>query len=232
MNKKTLLFLLIEALVFIGILFGMKSCDNTKLDLSEQNYKAAKDSIETLCLSNGDLLYEKSLYILKEKDLLNELEITKEELKELKKKVGDPVVITKIESQIKYDTIYTTKDSIIYAPDSTIQQIKFQYNDEWLALEGETNIDNNQSKTQINNINVPVPLKVGITEDYNFFATSSNPYLTITDIEGVIVQDKSLNQQKKRWSHGISLSVGPQYNIINRNIDIGIQLGYGIHFNF
>lgn len=230
MNKQTWILLGIEALMFIGLIIGVKSCDNAKINDVEQNLLASRDTIEMLHMKNGELVYEKSLYILKEKELLNQLEMTKKELDDVKKQIGQPVVITKVETKLQYDTIWSTKDSIIYRDKETIAL--FRYDDEWLSFDGKTYINDSTSRTQINNINIPVPLTIGITEDYKFFASSKNPHLTITEINGAVIKDKSLNQQKKRWSHGISLSVGPQYNIINRNIDIGIQLGYGIMFNF
>lgn len=230
MNKQTWILLGIEALMFIGLIIGVKSCDNAKINDIEQNLLASRDTIEMLHMKNGELVYEKSLYILKEKELLNQLEMTKKELDDVKKQIGQPVVITKVETKLQYDTIWSTKDSIIYRDKETITL--FRYDDEWLSFDGKTYINDSTSRTQINNINIPVPLTIGITEDYKFFASSKNPHLTITEINGAVIKDKSLNQQKKRWSHGISLSVGPQYNIINRNIDIGIQLGYGIMFNF
>ena len=230
MNKQTWILLGIEALMFIGLIIGVKSCDNAKINDVEQNLLASQDTIEMLHMKNGELVYEKSLYILKEKELLNQLDITKKELDDIKKRIGQPVVITKVETKLQYDTIWSTKDSIIYRDKETIAL--FRYDDEWLSFDGKTYINDSTSRTQINNINIPVPLTIGITEDYKFFASSKNPHLTITEINGAVIKDKSLNQQKKRWSHGISLSVGPQYNIINRNIDIGIQLGYGFHYNF
>lgn len=230
MNKQAWILLGIEALMFIGLIIGVKSCDNAKINDVEQNLLASRDTIEMLHMKNGELVYEKSLYILKEKELLNQLEMTKKELDDVKKQIGQPVVITKVETKLQYDTIWSTKDSIIYRDKETIAL--FRYDDEWLSFDGKTYINDSTSRTQINNINIPVPLTIGITEDYKFFASSKNPHLTITEINGAVIKDKSLNQQKKRWSHGISLSVGPQYNIINRNIDIGIQLGYGIMFNF
>lgn len=230
MNKQTWILLGIEALMFIGLIIGVKSCDNAKINDIEQNLLASRDTIEMLHMKNGELVYEKSLYILKEKELLNQLDMTKKELDDVKKQIGQPVVITKVETKLQLDTIWSTKDSIIYRDKETIAL--FRYDDKWLSFDGKTYINDSTSRTQINNINIPVPLTIGITEDYKFFASSKNPYLTITEINGAVIKDKSLNQQKKRWSHGISLSVGPQYNIINRNIDIGIQLGYGFHYNF
>lgn len=230
MNKQTWILLGIEALMFIGLIIGVKSCDNAKINDVEQNLLASRDTIEMLHMKNGELVYEKSLYILKEKELLNQLEMTKKELDDVKKQIGQPVVITKVETKLQYDTIWSTKDSIIYRDKETIAL--FKYDDEWLSFDGKTYINDSTSRTQINNINIPVPLTIGITEDYKFFASSKNPHLTITEINGAVIKDKSLNQQKKKWSHGISFSFGPQYNIITGRFDIGAQLGYGIMFNF
>lgn len=230
MNKQTWILLGIEALMFIGLIIGVKSCDNTKINDIEQNLLASRDTIEMLHMKNGELVYEKSLYILKEKELLNQLDMTKKELDDVKKQIGQPVVITKVETKLQLDTIWSTKDSIIYRDKETIAL--FRYDDKWLSFDGKTYINDSTSRTQINNINIPVPLTIGITEDYKFFASSKNPYLTITEINGAVIKNKSLNQQKKRWSHGFTISAGPQYNIITGKFDIGVQAGYGFMFNF
>ena len=71
MNKQTWILLGIEALMFIGLIIGVKSCDNAKINDIEQNLLASRDTVEILHMKNGELVYEKSLYILKEKELLN-----------------------------------------------------------------------------------------------------------------------------------------------------------------
>lgn len=233
MNNQTWILLGIEAIMFIGIIIGVKSCDNSKINNIEQNLIASRDTIEVLQMKNGDLVYEKSLYILKEKELLEQLDITKSELNDIKDKIGDPVVITKTETKLQFDTIWSTKDSIIYRDIEKNEIItSFDYKDEWLSLNGKTYINDSISKTQINNIKVPVPLTIGITDDYKFFASSKNPYLTITSIEGSLIENKTLNPKKQKISHGFTISAGPQYNIITGKFDIGVQAGYGIMFNF
>ena len=197
MNKQTWILLGIEVLMFIGLIIGVKSCDTAKINDVEQNLLASQDTIEMLHMKNGELVYEKSLYILKEKELLNQLEMTKKELDDVKKQIGQPVVITKVETKLQYDTIWSTKDSIIYRDKETIAL--FRYDDEWLSFDGKTYINDSTSRTQINNINIPVPLTIGITEDYKFFASSKNPHLTITEINGAVIKDKSLNQHYRRY---------------------------------
>lgn len=221
-----LTLLLITIFSTAGLVY---KCDRDKINILEQNFKASKDTIEVLKMNNGDLLYEKSSYILKEKELINQLDITKKELEDIKKKVGNPVFITDIKTVIKYDTIQTTKDSLIYV-NNNIKHL-FEYKSQWLTFHGESFINDSISNTNIFDINIPAPLIVGLTKDYKIFVESRNPYLTITDIDGAVI-NQNLITKTKRFSHGISLGFGITYGLINKKIDIGPQISYGLHFNF
>ena len=214
--------------VTIGLVIGFIATTvhkNDAIDILEQNLRAAQDTIEVYQLRNGDLLYEKAAYILNEKNLHEQLNITEEEIKDLKNKLGSSFSsITSIGADVIYDTIYVKNDSIIYNDRNL--DYRFSYADPWLALKGHTTIlEDTTATTSLYDITVPVPLIVGVTKDNNIFVESKNPYLNITSIEGAVLADRA---KKSRWSLGVSLGIGAQYGLINKTLDVGPQVGIGI----
>ena len=215
---------IIEGIVMVifiiaGILYYTHH--NAANKILEQNFKAATDTIEVLKLKNGELLYEKSAFILKENELQTQLSLSKDEIKELKKKIGGINTITKIETQVEFDTIYIKNNSI--GP----SQFSFEYNDNWLKLKGLSSKDS----TQIYDISVPIDLVVGMSKDYNIFVKTDNPYLKVNNIEGAVV-DRNLFEKKSSWSHGVSIGFGIQYGLSNKGFDYGPQISYGFTYKF
>ena len=88
MERKTIILLIVEALIFTGIFFEYYNHTSNKEDIYKQNLIAAHDTIDVYKLKNNDLLFEKSLYISTEESLRKQLNVSKKELKELKKKFG------------------------------------------------------------------------------------------------------------------------------------------------
>lgn len=202
---------------------------NQKIENLDNNLKAARDSVETIMLENGNLLAEKSSYIIKEKELYDIIDITKKEKKEIEKKLNDKIAyIADIESNIKIDTVETIRDSIIYI-DSTMFN-RFNYDSEWLSFNGISNLKTN--KTNIFDINIPAPLKFGLTDDYKVFVESENPYLNISYINGTVIDGSNLHKNKSKWNIGIQGGFGAQYGFIKKQFDMGIYIGFGINYNF
>ncbi len=229
-TKNNIIALIVTVLIFIFSISGcVYKCNRDQINTLKQNLRAAQDTIEVIKLSNGNLLYEKAAYILSEKDLLKQLNMTKEELKEIKKKAGQPIYITDIQTVIKYDTINTTKDSIIYKKGDL--DYTFKHIDKWLSFRGHTLIKDSIPSTQIFDISIPTSLKVGLTKDYNIFVEPTNPYMNITSIEGAVLNKSSL-VKKPKIAQGLTIGLGAQYGILNKQFDIGPQISYGLHINF
>lgn len=229
-TKNSIIALIVTILILIFSISGcVYKCNRDQINTLKQNLRAAQDTIEVVKLSNGNLLYEKAAYILSEKDLLKQLNMTKEELKEIKKKAGQPIYITDIQTVIKYDTINTTKDSVIYKNGDL--DYTFKHNDKWLSFRGHTLIKDSIPATQIFDISIPTSLKVGLTKDYNIFVEPTNPYMNITSIEGAVLNKSSL-VKKPKITQGLTIGLGAQYGILNKQFDIGPQISYGLHINF
>lgn len=232
MNKKILIISILEALVFIGIIIGICHNFNIKQKTVDQNIHAYQNHINELVLENNDLLTYRASYIVKEKELTNTIDILKSEKKDIEKKLHEKIAyISNINAYIKMDTVYIVKDAI-YIKDSIFTNIEFDYNDKWMTLKGNAHYKNNKYNISLYDINIPAPIKTGLTNDYTIFIESSNPYLTITSIEGAVIDGSNLYKKPKRFNFGIQAGFGPTYGLINRQFDIGIYLGIGIEYNF
>lgn len=199
-----------------------------RLRISEQNYKAAVDSLDIIKLSNNNLLYEKQAYIMNETELINKLNMSKSEIKELKKQLKSDIdYISNINGDINIDTILM-KDTV-YCDSAGTKTIEFEYLDPWLKMKGRTELFKDSAKTNIHNINIPLQLQTGLTEDHNIFVKTNNPYVTITGIDGARL---NVNKTKLEIKHGVHLGVGIQYGLLYKNFDLGPQVGYGITIKF
>lgn len=229
-SKKSIISLIIEAVIFLGIIsFGYQTISN-KLKRSEQNIIAYKNQIEQLELKNGELLSTRDSYLMDKNQLEEELDITKKEIKELEKKLGSSLAyIAKIQSEIKIDTIETVKDSIIYI-NNTPQEIFFNYKDEWFSLKGTNNVF--KSTTSLYDINMIVPLTLGLTNDYKLFIRSPNPYVYFTDMDGAVINGSKLIPKEKHWSFGIHGGFGVSYDMLSKNLGVGPYMGAGISYKF
>lgn len=230
LDKKVVITSIIEALLFIFILISISQCSNQKIEKLDQNLIASRDKITELTLENGNLLTERSAYIVKNNELEEILNITKQEKKDIERKLNDKIAyISIIESNIKIDTLETIdtveiKDSIV--------DIKFNYNDKWLNFSGHTIYNSGISNTTIFNININTPLKVGLTDKYTIFVESENPYLNITNVEGAVVDRSILYPKKKKWNLSLHGGIGVHYGLFGQEVDVGPYVGFGVSYNF
>ena len=207
--------ILLVILFFIVVILVMSTtCTSNKLNIVENNLAAMNDTLHTYKMKNGELMYEKQGYILEKEELQKYLDISKSEVKDLEKKLGSALAtISKLKTQVRVDTIHTI-DSVYVDQDSVYNTI-FRYNDNWLSLNGVTKFGFNPlfTKTTINNITMDANLKIGMSKDNKWFATSDNPYLNFTSIEGANLD----SPKQKNWS--LSLQFG-----------LGAFVGYGKEF--
>lgn len=231
MDKKSILVVVLEALLFLAIIsFGYRSMDN-KLDISNQNIKAYKGQVEQLELKNGELLRIKDSYILEKKELQEQFNMSKQEIRDLQKKLNSSVAyISRLEANMKIDTIREVRDSIIYIND-TDRDVKFKYRDDWFSMEGMTQLRGPNSNTELYNISMDVPLNIGLSDMYQLFVTSPNPYVSFTNMEGALIEGSKLYPKPKRFSMGIQGGFGPGYDIITKQMTLGVYVGFGFQWN-
>ena len=228
----------VEAIILILVMSIIGGCYSRKINTYEQNLIASKSELNEIKLKNGELLYEKDAYILKIRDLEDELGIRKSEVNEIKKRLNSSIAyISKIEGQMKIDTVYTVKDSIVYISKDNVL-IEFSYEDKWLNLHGENHLifgDNNKIKktsTNLYDITMKSSFTLGIAENYKIFIKTDNPYISIDNIDASVIENSIIAPKKKRFSWGVQLGFGLQYGLINKNLDVGPYGGVGIQWNF
>jgi hypothetical protein len=227
-NKVKNVLLIILCITCVALIMST-TCAKRKLDISENNLKAATDTLHVYEMKNGELMYEKQGYILKIDELENSIGITKKEAKELEKKLNSALsTISKLQGQVRIDTVRMT-DSVYVTPEG-IYHNKFSYSDLWVDVNGESTFGFNpfQTQTTLNEINMRVPLKVGTTEDNKWFAVSENPYVSFSSVEGANME----KAKQKKWSVGIQLGVGALvgYGVsVGNGFNPGIIIGGGLY---
>jgi hypothetical protein len=236
-EKKTLLGYIIEGIIFIAIITAVWGIYNNKLDTSEQNLKAARGHIEQVELKNGELMSSRDSYIATINDLEELLDITKQEVKDIQRQLDSKVAyISKIESEVRVEYIETVRDSIIYVnSDPNVATSTFRYNNKWVDLVGRNEFTFGEQfdyKTTIESLSMDVPLNVGLTNDYQIFVKTPNPYVSFSSIEGAVIDNSVLKPRKKRFNWGLQMGFGAMYDVMNKNIAVGPYAGVGAEFNF
>lgn len=235
MNRKTLLSYLIEAAVFIIIIAFGWNYYSERLETTTQNLIAYKGQLEEVELQNKNILAAKDSYIATINDLEEQLDITKKEAREIQRQLDSKIAyIAKIEQSVKVEYVEVIKDSIVYV-NNQHAIAKFHYNDDWMRFDGENEFqfgNNFDYITRVKNISITAPLTIGLTNDYQVFVTTPNPYITFTDIEGSVIENSVLKPRKKRLSWGVQFGFGTMYDIIDKDLSIGPYGGLGVEVNF
>lgn len=157
---------------------------------------------------------------------------------EIKNLHDNPVVVTKTNIVVKTDTIYMASDSIVSSND-TLRELHWSSREPngYYAISGQTNVrtDFSSFDTKINSFNVPIVLSMDIIEKGNqlqFIGRSDNPYVYITNVNGVIVDPTKSDVIKscfkpKRWSVGPQVGIGVSSDL-KFSPYIGVGVTYGI----
>ena len=176
-----------------------------------QNLNASRDTINILKMENGNLLHERDAYILRESELASVLDYNSKEISELKEKLGSIESITKIESVIELDTVYVPMDTTF----------NFKLEEPWFNMSGRVETD----RLVLHGISFPLTLTTGFTTDNKVFVETDNPYTTIKDFNGSKVKSFDIK-------HEVVVGVGLQYGLLNRNLDFGPSISYGLVIEF
>lgn len=208
-------------------------CSSDKIDLLEHNVNAYKDRIEYVEDRNSNLIAIKESLILSEEQAREELEMTKKEMKDLKKQLNDDIAyIAKLEGQLELkDTVWMKPDTVYKYDEHTVKT--FNWSDQWTKIGASVSGTNiSDSRLGISSLNMDVPLTIGLTDDYKFFATSTNPYVNFTDIQGAVIHNSVVNEKEKRLHHGVHVGFGFQYGLFGKQWDFGPQIGYSLMLSF
>ena len=231
MERRSIFIIAIEALLFLFILNTCNTRYSREIEVANQNIIALTGQTQELQLKNGELISANQSYILQLDELEEQFNITKKEANELKKQLGSSLAyISQLESNVHIDTIITIKDTTIYINNQV--QSKFTFDNGWVGFKGLNIYDGVDITTSIYDLNVQVPLQVGLTNDYTIFVKSSNPYVHFIDIEGAVVEKSTLYPKKKRFSYGLQGGIGFSYGMIGKQLDFGPYFGFGVQYNF
>lgn len=199
-------FVYILSIILLGLVCYFLYTD---LQYSNQNLKASQGKVEELRLENESIMSVRDSYLVDNKRLKEELELSKRDYKELKKKFDIKEIerVVEVETIIRYDTV----DRFI-----EVDKGLFSYSDDWLSCEMDTNVP------KLNQLEMRVPVKIGM-DDSKVFVWSPNPYIRFTDIESYI-------RQPKKVRFAFHLGIGVNYGVIHNKIDFGPTASFGINF--
>ena len=219
--------LLIVFLIVVILLLKVNNNTKEEAERWQDNYHTAVDSVNVIKTKNNELIFERDNYKLNYDELDKQ---SQQEIRQLENELNKQIkYISKLEGNVKIDTLLV-KDSI-YIKDN-VTHVSFDYTDEWFKLNGVT-VLNKDTTTIINNLYMNVPLTLGLTQEDNkssIFVTSSNPYVTFTNIEGVNL----INSRKefKHWRWNVQFGFDFQYGILNKTLDNTPYLETGLEYVF
>lgn len=217
-------------MIMVILILGIKT------DLNNKKIIYLSDSIQTIKRTNGELLHSKEIYEISLKDLKNNNKELFNEIVQLKE---NPIIVEK--TKIIYE-VDTTQITTIVDTTNNLDGKTYNLNWSYISEDKLCNINglsslklNNKGdildyNTKLNNIKLDIELKSSISKDdkgrYKQNVTTSSEYVNITKLDGFIINDKKVKPKK----FGISLFIGPSYNLIDKSIDVscGIALTYDI----
>lgn len=231
-NYKNVLIIIL--LIISSILYFKNVNIENKL---ETNQVILTDSLYEYKNKVNELYKEKEAYITNKKDLER---INKELYDEIKKLKDNPIVITKIETVTKIDSIFieskTEKDSL---SDSKINN--YNYIDDYISMNLTHKLNNNTGSLFVNNIKMNADITYSIIENkktnkLSIITKSNNPYLNITDVNGGLINlqnSKTLKQYYRRdnkWNISVNGGYGIVYDHVNGRFAVGPTLSIGVSY--
>lgn len=233
MSRKSWITIIVEAMLFLAVIGTVVKCSNDKIERLENNIGAYKNKMELVETQNGELMAVRQSLMLSEAELREELDMSKNELKTLKKTLADDIAyIAELESRLAVpDTVYMKPDTV-YVKDGYTTKL-FDWKNDWMNVGAEvhgTTIDD--AELSLFDIYMDVPLEFGLTDGYKVFVKSSNPYVKFTELNSVVVNGSSVKAKPKRWHHGITAGFGVHYGLVQSNWDFGPGVMYGVTYSF
>ena len=215
--------ILLTILCIILLLFS--KCTADKNERLQNNIEVLTDSVRVTELKNGDLLYSKQILEVENKELAEAVGLEKNKRKEVEKELGEKIkLLAKVDGKIRVDTLIL-KDTVVETDFGN--QINFNFNDQYLSLDGTTCLSNGIAQTKINSLSMDVPAFIGKTNNKQFFIRSENPYVSFPNIR--VAEEITT---PKRWGLGIQVGIGCGYNLVDKGFFAGPYIGFGLSYNF
>lgn len=199
----------------------MKKREHNIETLANEN-QILKADLEKTTAYNGSLIVtNKEL-----KDALDERDI---EYKKIEKELRSEIVmLSDVIANFKPDTIVMV-DTLIMENDGTMMN-NFYHRGECFTLSGHNVIDGNIITTSIDNFAMSLYINLMIDKDYRVIASSDCPNVTLS-FDDCYVKDKLYEKKRSRWSIGLNLGFGFQYDLITQRLGVGPQCGFGVSYN-
>ena len=215
--------ILLTILCIILLLFS--KCTADKNERLQNNIEVLIDSVKVTELKNGDLLYSKQILEVENKELSEAVGLEKNKRKEVEKELGEKIkLLAKVDGEIRVDTLIL-KDTVVETDFGN--RINFNFNDQYLSLDGTTCLSNGIAQTKINSLSMDVPAFIGKTNNKQFFIRSENPYVSFPNIR--VAEEIT---RPKKWGLGIQVGIGCGYNLVDKGFFAGPYIGFGLSYNF
>lgn len=232
MSKKDYIYILIIAILgaLLVWLITSNQSKRTLIETYKHNTISLTSELDSTRLKNDELLYSMNALILEKDELEKYLDLSKKEVKELEKKLDSKIqYIAQIEGRVYMDTL-ELRDTV-YIDANGNMSLYFDYKDKWVMLSGHsTQTTFDDFYTTMDTLAMNVPLEVGLTDEYQIFVKSSNPYMHITDVKGAVIEESKIREMKRRFGLGVYLGWGVQYGMFHGTFDTGPQLGVGFYY--
>lgn len=227
--------IIIIVLLGIIIFMGFRTC-NMEKELMSNNI-ILTDSLYEYKNKVGELYAEKTTYI----SSIDELKRINQDLYDECKKLKDnPIIVTKIETITKIDSVYIKSEPIIVNDKITNN---YNYNDNYLNMNISHILYDNVGELFVNDISMKADIYYNIIEDkknksLSIITRSTNPYLIINDVNGGLISpdnSKTLDnyfKRKNKWTFGISGGMYCIYDINSKAIGVGPGFGLSLSYNF
>lgn len=219
--KIHIVYIAIIAVLLFTLNISIRSCQKNK-ELYNNNITALVDSISYYKAKNGELVASKPLL----KGDISLLKKTNPELSnELNSmKVKNPEQVVKIVTEyIKTpsDTVWVIDST----KDSTNVNItkQFDFTDDYRSLAGNVYLENDVLGLNINKDEVYANYTLTI-KDNKAYITSNNPYIKISDIQGITIP----TPKTKHFYLGPSINFGYDPLQNKPSFNVGVSIGYGL----
>ena len=228
----------------VVLLLFLRQCsvtDGLKDDLlvAGQNEKALNDSVKATTNKLGEQVFLKNTFIADGKKLK---ELNAELYKEVKNLKGDVKIITTANTEIKSDPIYLTNTITKYA--DGIVDIRWKYDSlfskgNYRKLAGISKIQYDSANvldkgTTITQDEIGISVTTGLVKldgSYQIFVKSNYPGMSISDIQGSIIDKNMIQSDESSWVFGPYFGVGVGVDPVNKTIGPNVSFGLGITYN-
>ena len=234
-------WLLLLTAVLLLIFFLRCRYLNNKLLSNEHTYNTEITEYKNKL---GEVYKSQQLAILDKDELKKQNNELSDELKKLK---DNPLIITKVDTEFKVDTLVMESEKIvekyIVQEDSVkVYDLHWNYNKEpeYFTICGTTLVHNDFSEftTTLNNLTVNSQMTMDVIDDgknLQVITKSNNPYVNVTGMQSVMIDPRNSKTLKKyfkqkRWGIGPSIGVGVDKDL-KFTPYIGVSLNYNV-FSF